>query len=56
MQNHFTEDFLTGKRKRNEGKLYMYFIENEHEAIASRDVFEAVQMRKIKYNLNSHPF
>lgn len=48
MQKSFTEDFLTGKRKKNEGELAMYFIENDYEAIIGRDVFEAVQKRKIK--------
>lgn len=33
MQKSFTEDFLTGKRKKNKGELEMYFIENNHEAI-----------------------
>ena len=46
VQKSFTEDFLTGKRKKNEGELAMYFIENDHEAIISRDVFAAVQQRK----------
>ncbi len=46
MQKSFTEDFLTGKRKKNEGELAMYFIENDHEAIISRDVFATVQEMK----------
>ena len=46
MQRSFTEDFLTGKRKKNEGELDMYFIENDHEAIVSREVFEKVKERK----------
>ncbi len=46
MQKSFTEDFLTGKRKKNKGELAMYFIKNNHEAIISRDVFEAVQRKK----------
>lgn len=48
MQKSFTEDFLTGKRKKNEGELDMFFIENDHEAIVSREVFEAVQEQKAK--------
>ena len=48
MQKSFTEDFLTGKRKKNEGELNMYFIKNDHQAIISRDKFEAVQKRKTK--------
>lgn len=46
MQKSFTEDFLTRKRKKNEGELAMYFIENDHEAIISRDVFAIVQEMK----------
>ena len=48
MQKSYTEDFLTGKRKKNEGELNMYFIENDHEAIVSREIFEKVQERKAK--------
>lgn len=48
MQKSFTENFLTGKRKKNEGELTMYLIENDHEPIVSREVFEAVQKRKTK--------
>lgn len=32
MQKSFTENFLTGKRKKNNGELDMYFIKNNHEA------------------------
>ena len=46
MQKSFTEDFLTGKRKKNEGELDMFFIKNDHEAIISREIFEMVQKRK----------
>lgn len=46
MQKSFTEDFLTGKRKKNVEELDMYFIENDHEAIISREVFESVQKKK----------
>ena len=48
MQKTFTEDFLTGKRKKNEGELEMYLIENDHEAIISRGVFDTIQKRKTK--------
>ena len=46
MQKSFTEDFLTGKRKKNEGELDMFFIKNDHEAIISREIFNMVQERK----------
>lgn len=48
MQKSFTEDFLTGKRKKNKGELEMYFIENNHEAIISRELFDKVQKKKQK--------
>lgn len=48
MQKSFTEDFLTRKRKKNEGELAMYFIENDHEAIISRVIFDKVQKKKQK--------
>lgn len=48
IQKSFTEYFLTGKRKKNEGELDMYFIENNHEAIVSREIFERVQKKKLK--------
>ena len=47
MQKRFTEDFLTGKRKKNEGDLTMYFIKNDHETIVSRGVFDRVQKKKL---------
>ena len=49
MQKSFTEDFLTGKRKKNEGELDMFFIKNDHKVIISREDFEMVQqLKKIK--------
>lgn len=46
MQKSYTDDFLTGIRKKNNGEMTMFFIENNHEPIVSRDIFEAVQRRK----------
>ena len=43
MQKSFIEDFLTGKRKKNNGELDMYFIKNNHEAIINREIFEEVK-------------
>ncbi len=48
MQKSFTEDFLTRKRKKNEGELDMFFIENDHEAIINREIFTIVQEMKNK--------
>lgn len=43
LQKYFTEDPLTHKRKRNNGELPMYYIENTHEPIIDRDTFDFVQ-------------
>lgn len=48
MQKTYTEDFLTGVRKKNNGERSMFFINNDHEPIISREDFEAVQRRKNK--------
>ena len=48
MQKTYTEDFLTGVRKKNNGERSMFFIKNDHEPIISREDFEAVQRRKNK--------
>lgn len=36
------------KQVKNEVQVTMYLVENSHEAIASIDVFETVQMKKKK--------
>ncbi len=43
LQKEFTVDFLTKKRKKNEGEVPQYYVENDHEPIVSREVFDAVQ-------------
>ena len=43
LQKTYTEDFLTGIRKKNEGQLPQYYIENNHEPIVSKKVFDLVQ-------------
>ncbi|MDF9407203.1 MAG: Transposon gamma-delta resolvase [Pelotomaculum sp. PtaB.Bin013] len=45
-QKTFVKDCLTHKQVKNNGKLPMYLIENDHEAIISKEVFEEVQRRK----------
>lgn len=46
MQKSFIQNPLAGKRKRNDGELDMYFIENNHEAIIDREIFEKVKIKK----------
>jgi DNA invertase Pin-like site-specific DNA recombinase/FtsZ-binding cell division protein ZapB len=43
LQKSYTVDFLTKKKKRNEGEIPQYYVENSHEAIIEPVVFEMVQ-------------
>lgn len=43
LQKVFTVDFLTKKRKINEGEVPQYYVENSHPAIISRETFDLVQ-------------
>jgi hypothetical protein len=43
LQKGYTIDFLTKKRKKNEGEVPQYFVENSHPAIIEPEIFELVQ-------------
>ena len=43
LQKQFTTDFLTKTRKKNEGEIPQYHVENSHPAIISPDDFDTVQ-------------
>ena len=43
LQKEFTTDFLTKKRKVNEGEVPQYYIEHSHEAIIEPEEWDAVQ-------------
>ena len=43
LQKSYTVDFLTKKKKVNEGEIPQYYVEGNHEAIIRPDVFEQVQ-------------
>lgn len=43
LQKEFTVDFLTKKHKKNEGEVPQYYVEGNHEAIISPEVFDLVQ-------------
>lgn len=43
LQKSFTVDFLTKKKKVNEGEVPQYYVENSHPAIISTEVFDLVQ-------------
>lgn len=48
LQKRFTADFLTKKQKVNEGEVPQYYVENDHEPIVSRGVFDAVRQEMEK--------
>ncbi len=48
MQKTYTPDFLSGKQQKNNGQMAMYLVENAHEAIIDREIFDRVQERKRK--------
>ena len=43
LQKNYTIDFLTKKRQKNCGEIPQYYVEGHHEAIISKETFEAVQ-------------
>lgn len=43
LQKTFTVDFLTKKKKVNEGEIPQYYVENSHPAIVTQEVFDLVQ-------------
>ena len=48
MQKTYTIDFLTKQRVRNDGMLPKYFVDGNHPAIISREIFYAVQEEKLR--------
>lgn len=49
LQKTYRENHITKRTKRNKGEKPLYIVENNHEAIISKDIFEEVQrIRKIK--------
>jgi site-specific DNA recombinase len=43
LQKSFTVDFLTKKKKINEGEVPQYYVEQDHEAIIDPEIFDQVQ-------------
>ena len=48
LQKRYTVDFLTKKQKKNEGEIPQYYVEDSHEAIISKEVFDLVQEEILK--------
>lgn len=43
LQKSYTKDFLTKKRVANEGQLQKFHIQNDHEPIIDREIWDAAQ-------------
>lgn len=43
LQKTFTEDYLNGIRKKNEGQRPKYYVKDSHPAIISPEIFDRVQ-------------
>ena len=62
LQKTYIVDYLTKKAKINEGEIPQYYVEGDHEAIITPEIFDAVQreMEKRgkgkKYHSGVHPF
>lgn len=55
MQKTFTQDCIGKKVVKNTGQLPMYLIQNNHPAIVSRSVFQAVQAEKTRRSASASP-
>jgi len=44
LQKGYTVDFLTKKKKKNEGEIPQYYVEGNHQAIIDPAVFDSVQI------------
>ena len=43
LQKTFCVDYRTKEMRKNQGELPMYYVENGHEAIVTKEIFDAVQ-------------
>ena len=54
LQKRYTVDFLTKTTAKNKGEVAQYYIENNHEGIVSREIFDMVQDEiQRRFNLHS---
>lgn len=54
-QKTFTQDCISKKVVRNTGQLPMYLIQNHHEGIVDRKIFDAVQTEMARRNAGKSP-
>ena len=55
LQKTFTQDCISKKVVKNTGQLPMYLIQNNHPAIVSRGVYQAVQAEKARRSASASP-
>ena len=48
LQKTFTEGFMTGKKKRNDGQRNKYYVKDSHPVIVSAEVYDKVQEEMAK--------
>lgn len=53
LQKTFTEDVVSGVKKKNTGQLPQYYIENNHEGIVTKQMFREVQAEMARRNSKS---
>ncbi|MDD3340485.1 MAG: recombinase family protein [Lachnospiraceae bacterium] len=56
LQKTYTTDFLTKKRKINEGEIRQYYVENDHEAIIDPHTFDLVQRELARRSRNKQSY
>ncbi|MDY3118649.1 MAG: recombinase family protein [Peptoniphilus sp.] len=57
LQKTFTINYLTKEKKKNEGELPMYYVENSHEPIVSKDISNtAIKMMEDKFKSTNRPW
>lgn len=54
LQKRYTVDFLTKKKKINEGEVPQYYVEGSHDAIITPAVFDAVQKQMAVWHLGKN--
>lgn len=55
LQKTFTSDFLTKSKKKNEGELPQHYVENHHQEIVPRVVFDYVQTLSLTGRTTHNP-
>ena len=54
-QQTFTQDCINKKVIKNTGQFPMYLIQNNHPAIVSREIYQAVQAEKTRRSASASP-